>query len=91
MSVMIVNPQGVRLVQHKSLAARPASVAGLTVGLLDNNKPAADVLLKSIGAALVELGAAGVVYRQKSHPAGPSPYIEELAGSVDVAVSALGD
>lgn len=87
----IVSPEGKRLIQKRSLADRPVTLEGLVVGLLDNNKPPADILLKAIGEELVVRGAREVIYRKKAHPAGPNPYVPELVASVDVAISALGN
>lgn len=87
----IVNPTGHVYSHRASLAPRPAGIEGLRVGLLDNNKPGAKALLLSIGEGLKERGAAETVYRRKSHPAGPSPYVGEIAERVDIAVSAVGD
>ena len=74
-------------------ARRPASLAGKVVGLLDNTKEGADIILKTIGDALVErYGAARAVIRKKemfSKVAAPE-IINEMAGEVQIAVAALG-
>lgn len=87
----IVVPIGAQGQIRQELPQRPSSIEGLTIGLLDNNKPGATEILGGLGEALLEAGAREVLHRQKSHPAGPSPYIGELAERVHVAVSAVGD
>jgi hypothetical protein len=74
-------------------APRPATLHGKVVGLLDNTKEQTEIILTTIGQALVErYGAARVVYRTKetfSKPAAPS-IIDSMAAEVQVAVAALG-
>ena len=75
------------------LAARPMDLAGRVVGLLDNTKEQADVILAAIGEALRERhGVARVVTRRKEHyskPAKPE-LLDALAGEVDIAIAAVG-
>lgn len=91
MKMQIVNPVGRRSTAEKLLAPRLASLEGATVGLLDNNKPGAKEIFDGLVPRLRDLGVSDVIYRRKVHPAGPSPYVVEVADSVDVAISALGD
>ena len=74
-------------------APRPMDLAGKTVGMIDNTKEQADVILETIGAALKQrYGVAEVLIRRKeyfSKPASPQ-LIDELAAKVDVAVAAVG-
>ena len=76
-----------------ALAPRPLDLAGKVVGLLDNTKEQADIILQTIGDALRERhGAARVVMRRKevfSKPA-TDELINEMAKEVQVAVAALG-
>jgi hypothetical protein len=74
-------------------AARPADLAGKTVGLLDNTKEQADVILAALGEALqARYGVAKFVIRRKEHYSKPAldTLIEEMANEVDVAVAAVG-
>lgn len=74
-------------------AARPMDLTGKVVGLLDNTKEQADVILATIGEALREkYGVADVIIRRKqyfSKPAAPE-IIDEMAKKVQVAVAAVG-
>jgi hypothetical protein len=74
-------------------APRPARLHGKVIGLLDNTKEQTQIILTTIGDALIErYGAARVVYRTKetfSKPAAPQ-IIDEMATEVHVAVAALG-
>lgn len=91
MRVQVVNPTGHKSTSSRVLATRPASFDGAVLGLLDNNKPGARELFSGLEPKLRELGIVEVVYRQKSHPSAPSPYVAEVAERADVVVSALGD
>ena len=74
-------------------APRPMDLAGKVVGLLDNTKEQADVILEAVGEDLRKrYGVADVLIRRKeffSKPAKPA-LIDELASKVQVAVAAVG-
>ena len=75
------------------LAPRPVSLAGVVVGLLDNTKEQADIILQTLGEALRQrYGVADVVIRRKEHYSKPATeaLIDEMANEVDVAIAALG-
>ena len=74
-------------------AARPMDLAGKVVGLLDNTKEQADIILETIGEELRQrYGVADVVLRRKeffSKPAKPE-LIDDMANKVQVAIAAVG-
>ncbi len=75
------------------LAQRPGDLSGKVVGLLDNTKEQADIILETLGNALREqYDVARVVSRRKEHYSKPATdaMIEEMAQEVDVAIAALG-
>jgi len=76
-----------------ALAPRPMDLAGKVVGLLDNTKEQADVILETIGGVLRErYGVAKVIIRRKeafSRPA-TEALLNEMAKEVQVAAAALG-
>ena len=76
-----------------AMAPRAKDLAGKVVGLLDNTKEQADLILETIGKALRErYGVARVIIRRKemfSRPA-TDALINEMAKEVHVAVAALG-
>ncbi|GAC1548429.1 MAG: hypothetical protein NVS3B16_21330 [Vulcanimicrobiaceae bacterium] len=79
--IQLHDPRGLRQARHAPLAARPASLRGLTIGLLDNGKENADALLDRTAEHLIARGATVVRTRKPSHsrPA-PDEVIAELAG-----------
>jgi len=75
------------------MATRPADLAGKTIGLLDNTKEQADVILAALGEALLQrYGVAKVIIRRKEHYSKPAldALIDEMAQEVDAAVAAVG-
>ena len=75
------------------LAPRPMDLAGKVVGLLDNTKEQADVILESIADVLKErYGVAKVIIRRKEYYSKPASeeLINEMASEVQVAAAAVG-
>jgi hypothetical protein len=89
--IEVLSPVGIRRTERRPLAARPQSLAGRVIGLMDNNKPGARQLLEGIKDELAHRGVQTFFYRRKAHPSGPSPYVEEVAARSDAVVGALGD
>ncbi|HXF65300.1 MAG TPA: hypothetical protein VNK67_01190 [Burkholderiales bacterium] len=75
------------------LAPRPMDLTGKVVGLLDNTKEQADVILETVAEALRDrYGVARVLIRRKeafSRPASAA-LLDEMAKEVHVAAAALG-
>jgi hypothetical protein len=74
-------------------APRPMDLTGKVVGLLDNTKEQADIILQTVGEDLRRrYGVADVVFRRKeyfSRPAAPE-LIDDMAKKVQVAIAAVG-
>ena len=76
-----------------ALAPRPMDLAGKVVGLIDNTKEQADVILATVAEALrTRYGVAKVVIRRKEHFSKPATeaLLNEMAKEVQVAAAALG-
>jgi hypothetical protein len=85
-------PLAARATEMRPLARRPRSVRGLRVGVLDNSKPNADVLLHRVAALLAEQhGAASIRSWQKPGSSRPALMIEEIAEQVDVVLTGSAD
>ena len=75
------------------LAPRPYDLSGKVVGLIDNTKEQADVILQTIGDALCErFGVESVILRRKEHYSKPASdeMLDEMAKQVDIAIAGLG-
>ena len=90
----IVDPVGSSAATSRSLAARPASLEGVTIALLDNSKPNAKELLERLGGLLAaQAGARGGRVRSKpgSSVSATAAVLEEIARSARVALTASAD
>lgn len=91
----LMNPFGSSAPAPRSgLAARPASLRGLRLGLLDNSKPNADLLLEGVREELErQLEPSAVVRRRKPGAGvpGPDALLEELRARCDAVIVAVGD
>lgn len=89
---VILDPTGERTEATRELSARPATLDGLTVGLLDITKARGDVFLDHIEAALTDRGIATKRYRKPTFtkPA-PSDLRAEIARECGAVVEALAD
>jgi len=88
----ILDPTGERSLAERSRVARPASLSGLTVALLDISKPRGNVFLDRIEHRLVEVGANVRRYRKPTF-AKPAPVDlrHEIATDCHVVIEALAD
>ncbi len=88
----ILDPTGERSVAERQRLARPASLSGLTVGLLDISKPRGDVFLNRIEERLVAAGADVKRYRKPTFtkPA-PVDLRHQISVECQVVIEALAD
>jgi hypothetical protein len=88
----ILDPTGERTVAERERVARPASLAGLTVGLLDISKPRGNVFLDRIEQRLGEVGADVKRYRKPTFtkPA-PVDLRHRISVECQVVIEALAD
>ena len=89
---VLLDPTSERAPAERALNPRPASLDGLTVGLLDIAKPRGDVLLDRLEQ---RLAADGVTVRRYAKPtfAKPAPVDlrHEIATQCEVVIEALAD
>jgi hypothetical protein len=88
----ILDPTGERSLAERARLARPASLRGITVGLLDISKPRGDVFLDRIEQRLAATGATVRRYRKPTFtkPA-PVDLRHEIAMECQVVIEALAD
>lgn len=92
MSKLLLDPTGERTVTERTRLARPASLHGQVVGLLDISKPRGDVFLDRLEQRLVENGAEVRRYRKPTFtkPA-PVDLRHEIATQCTLVIEALAD
>ena len=88
----ILDPTGERSITARPRLARPKSLDGLRVGLLDIAKTKGDVFLDRIEQRLTERGLDVKRYAKPTNtrPA-PTALSQQIATEVDVVIEALSD
>ncbi|WP_436348508.1 UGSC family (seleno)protein [Natronorubrum sp. FCH18a] len=91
--IEVLDPTGSVTVSSHGIAPRVDSLDGTTIGLLDNSKSNANVLLDEIGTVLVEeYGVEDTVYRRKDKSPIPADDLaDQLHSQCDAVVNAYGD
>ena len=89
--ITVYIPTGEVDTQARKLAPRLGSMRGARIGILDNCKEFADVVLRGVADALQrEYGVESVTFWQKSYLGIPSPYAEEMAVQCDAIINGVG-
>jgi hypothetical protein len=88
----VLSPLGATPDTVKPLTKRRPSLAGLRIGVLDNSKPNAGVLLGRV-AEMLAARADGATIRRWTKPGAshPAAMIDEIAASVDVVLTGSAD
>ena len=88
----VLSPLGATSDLVKPLTRRRPSLARLRIGVLDNSKPNADMLLGRVAERLAERASGATIRRwQKPGASNPAVMIEEIAGAADVVLTGSGD
>lgn len=91
-SQVLLDPTGELAPVQRAPRAKPASLAGLRVGLLDISKARGNVFLDRIDALLTARGAQTLRFRKPTF-ARPAPLdlLQDIATRCDVVVEGLAD
>jgi len=92
--IRVLSPVGIAGDDTASVPPLPTSLAGLTVGFLDNRKANFDLLADEIGALLsAEHGVKSVIRRRKANAATPAApeIVAGLAKDCDVVFAGSAD
>lgn len=92
MTTTILDPTGERTIALRTLLERPATLSGMTVGLLDISKARGDVFLDRLEQRLTEVGAKVKRFKKPTFtkPA-PVDLRHEIASQCQVVIEALAD
>jgi hypothetical protein len=89
---IVLDPTSEQAPARRERVARPASLAGKTVGLLDISKPRGDVFLDRLGELLSARGLRVERYRKPTFAkVAPVDLRHEIAATCDVVIEALAD
>ena len=92
MSLTVLDPTDETTPQVRERCARPESLAGLTVGLLDISKPRGNVFLDQIQNRLLDLDAKVIRYNKPTFAKPAPPDLRhEIATHCDAVIEALAD
>ncbi|HEU4371013.1 MAG TPA: hypothetical protein VFV05_22560 [Methylomirabilota bacterium] len=90
--MIVLSPAGATPDLVKPLAKRRPSLSGLRIGVLDNSKPNAGVLLGRVAELLaVRAGRATIRRWTKPGASHPAAMLDEIAASVDVVLTGSAD
>jgi hypothetical protein len=92
MKRVVLDPTSERAPAHRQRVARPTSLDGLTIGLLDISKARGDVFLDRLSSLLETRGLRVLRYTKPTFtkPA-PIDLRHEIATQCDVVIEALAD
>ena len=89
---VVLDPTAERAPSQRALLARPASLSGRTVGLLDISKARGDVVLDRLASLLERDGATVLRYRKPTFArVAPVDLRHEIATQCEVVIEALAD
>jgi hypothetical protein len=89
--IRVYLPTGAVDIRARALAPRLTSLRGARIGILDNCKEFADVVLRGVAEALQrDFGVEQVRFWQKSYLGIASPYAHEMAAECDAVINGVG-
>jgi hypothetical protein len=88
--ISVFVPTGAIEVAAHTLAPRLQTLRGARIGILDNHKEFADIVLRGIADALQREHGAEVTLWKKDYLGKPSPFAKEMAASCDAVITGVG-
>ena len=90
----VLDPRVLPIPEQAIIAPRPASLDGLSIGLLANGKHNSEELLEMVYEVLADrYEFSGVISKNKGNASRPCPeeLLDELAERCDIVVTSTGD
>ena len=89
--VRVYVPTGAADAKLQALAPRLKSIKGARLGILDNCKEFADIVLRGVADTLQSKhGVTNIRFWQKSYLGIPSPFAQEMAAQCDAVINGVG-
>ncbi len=89
--ISVYVPTGTADIQSKRLATRLKTVRGARIGILDNCKEFADLVLRGVADVLKrDHGVAEVKFWRKDYLGIPSKFAPEMAAQCDAVINGVG-
>ena len=89
-SVAVFVPTGEIETEVHALAPRLRSLRGARIGILDNCKEFADIVLRGVAQVLQRKHGAQVKFWRKDYLGKPSPFAQEMAAGCDAVINGVG-
>lgn len=88
--ITVYVPTGEVDTESRKLAPRLKTIRGARIGILDNCKEFADVVLRGVADVLQREHGATVRFWRKSYLGVPSPYAQAMAADCDAVINGVG-
>lgn len=89
--VRVLLPNGTADIDSKRLAPRLSTIEGARIGILDNCKEFADLVLSGVAAVLRrDYAPREVRFWRKRYLGIPAPFIAEMAAGCDAVINGVG-
>lgn len=89
--VSVQLPNGIADIPAKALAPRLTTLRGMRIGILDNCKEFADIVLAGVAEMLQrEYALREVRFWRKSYLGIPAPFTAEMAAGCDAVINGVG-
>ncbi len=89
--VRVYVPTGAVNATEQALAPRLRSIKGARIGILDNCKEFAEIVLRGVADVLkARHGIGDVRFWRKSYLGIPSPFAQEMAAQCDAVINGVG-
>lgn len=88
--VTVFVPTGAIETTAQPLAPRLRTLKGARIGILDNRKEFADIVLRGVARRLQQAHGVQVTIWRKDYLGKPSPYAHEMAAGCDAVVNGVG-
>ena len=88
--VAVFVPTGAIETEAHALAPRLQGVRGARIGILDNHKEFADIVLRGVADVLQREHGAQVKFWRKDYLGKPSSFAQEMAAGCDAVINGVG-
>lgn len=88
--VTVYVPTGAIETEMHVLATRLQTLRGARIGVLDNHKEFADIVLRGIAGKLQREHGVQIKFWRKDYLGKPSPFAKEMAASCDAVINGVG-
>lgn len=90
-NVSVYVPTGAVDAEARKLAPRLKTVRGARIGILDNCKEFADIVLSGVADVLKrDHGVKEVTFWRKDYLGKPAPFVKEMAAACDAVINGVG-